>query len=750
MTLTNDEISRIRSKYRHIIDHAKKATLNNKYQLAIQFYEKLIMCIDVTEYQFIDAIPEISKDIYLDTLFKTSLLYKHCATNKPTTETSKEPIINTNENNKTIEEKVQLLNKAIYYNELILKVETENKTIQNEICEIIFIMTKLLYEKEGTPDYNQAIPLLTKALLYYPSNPNVHYNLGFCYNRLNRFESAVIHYRIALELIHGQQSKLSKLSKEASQTWVQSLDGLGNVYRSIHNWPAARFYLEYALKTHPDNPNILDQLGVVYTELRRTDLAQQSYEKAIVNYTKTLSGDPNKTLSGIYMNYGHMHAYNGNNKLSIEMYNKSIKYNSTNPLPFQNKLLNYNYLFKNFKDKRIIVTEHQKIQKYFPLQNLYTHLRKTETQTNSVINIGFVSGDFINHPVSYFTNSFLNNFDDTKFKVFCYSQTRVNSSLFSSNITLKFIGGLSTKEASQLIYNDNIHILIDLSGHTAFNRIDIFAAKPSPIQISYIGYPFTTGLQQMDYRITDTFVEHDIQQSQKYYTEKLITLPNCFLCYTPSSDLPELPSYSDEQPYFLNDNMITIACFNRLNKINDSVIRLIQKILENVPNVQFVFKTKALLNYEIKDQFLNKFNEHFLHRIKVLNCTANHTEHLAVYNTVDLSLDTFPYSGTTTSCESLSMGVPVITIKDTKTNFHPHNVTSSILYHSNINSLQSFICYSSDDIVSLLSDLNSHFFYNLKPTIRKQFLNSPICNAQQHTKDLESLFLSLNSKLKYI
>jgi predicted O-linked N-acetylglucosamine transferase (SPINDLY family) len=307
---------------------------------------------------------------------------------------------------------------------------------------------------------------------------------------------------------------------------------------------------------------------------------------------------------------------------------------------------------------------------------------------------------------------------------------------------------VSAEKAADMIHNDNIHILLDLAGHTAFNRLDIFALKPCPIQITYIGYPYSTGLTEMDYRITDDVCDN-IEVSQKFYTEKLINLPGGFLCYDPTVikrnhkyNVPELK----QQPFLKNNReKLRIACFNRVNKITDTNIKFFDEILTKNKNVEFVFKTKALLNKTIKKEFLNKFSKDNHSRIEILPCTILHEQHVEVYNTVDIAIDTFPYSGTTTSCEALYMGVPVYTLYDSEYFFHAQNVTASLLKNSH-NDFEEYILYKKEEIhekIKNLQEKDNEFWNNFKNDTRQKFLNGNICNKTRYITEIQKLFTDL-------
>lgn len=332
--------------------------------------------------------------------------------------------------------------------------------------------------------------------------------------------------------------------------------------------------------------------------------------------------------------------------------------------------------------------------------------------------------------------------DFNKFTITCYSECIIDTSIFNKNIKFTLIKNKDSKSASDIIYNDNIHILFDLAGHTAFNRIDVFALKPSPIQITYIGYPFTTGLNNMDYRITDNYCDKP-GVSDSFYTEKLLYMKTCFLCYDPypKDSSKELPLI-DKQP-FIENKFITFGCFNRINKITDNVVKLFNSILCKFTNIRFVFKTKALLNKNIKDDFIKKFDKEVVTRIRIVDCTILHDSHLLEYNNIDIAIDTFPYAGTTTSCEALLMGVPVFTLYDEKNYFHAQNVTSSILYNSN---LEFYVVRSFEELyskINTLLDFDNSFWEDLKTNTRNKFINGVVCDKKLYIKNIEDLLLKL-------
>ncbi|NDC95556.1 hypothetical protein EB118_17950 [bacterium] len=672
-------------------------------KLAVDELSALVDAIDRTRYLLLTDRYTTERETFLQAVFTLGTLYK--------TYVETDILITKG----YTAEHTTFFRNAIKYFRLMKSV-----TIVNDLADtqLVSVYTQLSFYHQS--NLAECLAISQESIFWVPDNPTLHYNLAFTLHKLNRLEPSCLHYKIALAL------------KPDNSLILSVYNGLAGVYRSIAQWPEALYYLQQAEKVNGEDPDIQNQLGVVYTEMRRTDLAEGCYNKGIQHYTKAqITPDPKTLLSDLYLNLGHMHSYNGDNKRAVESYNKSLKINPKFRLPFQNKLMNLSYIFNELPDGYIL-KQHKLINRLFRSTPLQSWPKKGDK-----VHIGFVSGDFVNHPVSFFISSFLKHYDRTKFKVTCYSECVVQ---MGTTLTLKIIKNKSADEVAKEIQNDGVDILVDLSGHTALNRLDVFALKPARVQITYIGYPYSTGLDQMDYRITDATCE-DTNITQEMYTEKLVTLPGCFLCYTPVCT----PKLGSESPYLRSGRRVfTIGCYNRLNKINDHVIDLVNDITSAIDVVQFVFKTKALLNEHVAQSFLGKFKHR--DKIRILDCTVCHTTHVESYNDIDIALDTFPYSGTTTSCEALLMGVPVVTLYDNVKYFHAQNVTTSILINSK---LSEFVCYTTGQVVKCILDITERedsYFSSLKGEIRDKFLNGEVCNGKLHTGRLEAVFRNLKNE----
>lgn len=736
-TFTESEKLDIIKKCLIINNVINELMVKGNYVKSLELLNQICSSVEITEYLLLDCCPRIPKHILLDSLFTYGTLLKmkfedlieikikSLHQNNATKKTNE--IVNT----QLTSSEQSLLNKSLQLFITILQIDFENEKATKQI---ISIYSKLTYISQS--NLEQSLNYLKQSLMYDPTNSSIHYNIAHIYQRLNNLADSIIHYKISLKFC---ESIIFEEHDEKRKLTLNNYNGIASVYRSIKKWPEALFYLLKAHSIDELDPDINNQLGVSYTEMRRTDLAEKHYLIAINNYFRTfISTDTKFFLSEIYLNYGHMFSYNGDNTKSIECYNKSLENVPKFTLPFQNKIMNLNYIFDQLNDPMYITNQHILINKLL-IKNKNPYIFNSQYFKTPKINIGIISGDFVDHPVSFFIITYLKNFDYTKYNVTCYSEAVIRTDLYNSNLKFKLIKHKSQKDASDIIYNDNIHILLDLTGHTAFNRLDVFAFKPSPIQISYIGYPFTTGLYEIDYRITDDICDGDFSISQKFYTEKLIKIKNCFICYDPIIDLPDLK----QTPILNNPKQLIIACYNRINKITDTVILAFNNILLQCLNVKFLFKTKALINLTVKQTFIEKFDINVRNRLIILDCTLTHQQHIETYNKADIAIDTFPYSGTTTSCEALSMGLPVLSLYDNIHYNHAQNVTCSLLKNSK---LDFYICYSINEIIQKINILQNKpidFWKTLKINTRFSFLNGLVCNKTEYIKNIQDLFNNL-------
>jgi predicted O-linked N-acetylglucosamine transferase (SPINDLY family) len=279
---------------------------------------------------------------------------------------------------------------------------------------------------------------------------------------------------------------------------------------------------------------------------------------------------------------------------------------------------------------------------------------------NRRLRVGYVSPDLRRHSVAFFFEGLLRHHDRERFEIFCYQANEqsddVTERLRGYGDAWRQVSRWTDEGLARKVREDRIDILVDLAGWTAHNRLGAFARKPAPIQVTYLGYPNTTGLATMDWRLTDPWADPE-GLTDPWYTEKLYRLPRVFLAYNPPAGAPAPLSPRPDRPF-------TFGSFNAIHKVSDRLIRLWGRILAALPEARLFLKTGALSDPKVRERLLEHFAAFGIPtgRIELAPWTKDIGEHLAQYHRVDLALDTFPYHGTTTTCEALWMGTPVLTL----------------------------------------------------------------------------------------
>jgi predicted O-linked N-acetylglucosamine transferase (SPINDLY family) len=353
-----------------------------------------------------------------------------------------------------------------------------------------------------------------------------------------------------------------------------------------------------------------------------------------------------------------------------------------------------------------------------------------------VLRVGYVSADLKRaHPVTYFFEPILANHDPARVHTVCYSgvvtQDACTARIKALAHVWRDIEGMRNEDFVALVQRDQIDILVDLSGHTGGYRLKAFGQRPAPVQITYLGYSFTTGMAEMDYRITDAIADPD--GADRYYTERLIRLPGGFCCYSPPRDAPEVWA----SPPAAARGYVTFGSLNKPQRLTDDVIALWSRVLRAVPRSR-LFIGRAEIQGEVADMLARRFARHGIQRerIEMGYSAVGSQTHLSLYARFDIALDTFPWSGHTTSCEALWMGVPVITLYG-KT--HAGRMVASVL---NQIGLESLVARTPDEYVRIAKNLARDVgtLAGMRMTMRDRMRSSPLCDGKAFTVSLEQAY----------
>jgi predicted O-linked N-acetylglucosamine transferase (SPINDLY family) len=352
------------------------------------------------------------------------------------------------------------------------------------------------------------------------------------------------------------------------------------------------------------------------------------------------------------------------------------------------------------------------------------------------LRIGYVSPDFYRHPVAAFVEPLLTSHDRQTLEVICYSNvTRaddVTERLRNLADGWREIRGLSDQRIAELVRQDGIDILVDLAGHTAGHRLLVFARKPAPIQVTYLGYPGTSGLSVMDYRLTDEWID-PLGSTDALYTEALVRLAGGSLCFRPPQSAPTVGPLPALRP-----GQVTFASFNNAAKLSPVAVALWSRVLEAVPDARLLLKSRSFDDRETVERLTAQFGRHGVapERMEFLSWLPASADHLAVYDRAHIALDTLPYSGCTTTCEALWMGVPVITLQSPEPR---SRLSLGVLRQAGLSEL---IAESPEAYIELARALATDTVRlgTLRTHLREKLRRSPLLDAGAVTRAIESAY----------
>ncbi|MBM4146322.1 MAG: tetratricopeptide repeat protein [Nitrospira sp.] len=599
------------------------------------------------------------------------------------------------------------------------------------------------YQQKGMID--DAFHCFNKTIELNPKNPEAYYYLALFFHNSHQLDEAVSYYRKVLEL---------------NPCLFDTYNRLGNALQENKQFNEAISYYQKAVQNNPADPTGYINIGIALHNKGEFDKADSQFQKA-------LSLNPNleiaynyRGLSLIYqcrigeaiksfeaslrinpysvtalVKLGHLFEEQGKVHEAETYYRRAMQIQPNYIIPYEALLMNMQYNPHN--NAQTIFNEHVKYAKQFqkPLQTAVTPHNNYRT-IKRPIRIGYVSPDFRRHSVAYFIEPAIAAHSRERFEVFCYSdvldQDDVTKRLQGYTCQWRNIAGISDEKTIDLIQNDGIDILVDLAGYSANNRMLLFARKPAPVQVSWIGYPSTTGLTNIDYKIVDCYTDPP-GMSEQFYTEKLIRLPDCFLCYLPDRESPEVGPIP-----VLTSGHITFGSFNNFPKVSSKTIELWTKILKSIPGSHLVLKSSCFTDRSTHEYATSLFAQQGIDagRIDLFGWQTSTRGHLGIYNRIDIGLDPFPYNGTTTTCEALWMGVPVITLSG---NTHASRVGMSLL--SNVG-LPELVAGTPDEYVEiavkLAEDLNR--LQLIRKRLRDMMSKSVLTDSKRFISSLEASY----------
>jgi predicted O-linked N-acetylglucosamine transferase (SPINDLY family) len=383
---------------------------------------------------------------------------------------------------------------------------------------------------------------------------------------------------------------------------------------------------------------------------------------------------------------------------------------------------------------QMLFDEHERWgQIHAPLSRARTS-HDNEPAPDRRLRIGYISPDFYMHPVAYFFEPLLDGHDPQAVEVYGYGSVefpdRITERLRRKFAHYRDIHGINDETVVRMIEDDKIDILVDLTGHTAGNRLLVLACKPAPIQVTCLGYSNTTGVQAVDYRLTDSKL--DSPESQKFYTEELVFLSGPFSCYRPSELAPPIASLPA-----LRKGYVTFGSFNNNCKIHPLIIKLWSQILRENGSSRLLLRFKGGSDRNVADHYYHQFEQLQVNRERVIiDGWQSYVEHLQMYKDVDIALDTYPWNGHTTTCETMWMGVPTISLAGKSS---VSRVGLSIL---SCVGLEFLATSTPDEYVAKAAALarNLNALAKMRASMRQRMTASSLCDAKTHAGSVEAAY----------
>jgi predicted O-linked N-acetylglucosamine transferase (SPINDLY family) len=546
-----------------------------------------------------------------------------------------------------------------------------------------------------------------------PTRPEAHLNQGNLLVHTGKSKLGIKHYKKALELQPGYA--------EAHYNLASLLGTKGDIAATIS-------YLERRLKERGDSVQNLAMLAVA-----RQAAGHLAQSEALCR--RILERQPDNVTALVTL--GSCLSIGGNSASASALYEQVFEHDPSQAAMGSNILFEHNNIHSTSRSK--LFEMHRAWAERFeaPLERQNDFSQRNRDPCRK-LKIGYVSGDFVRHPVGFLLRDILRHHNAEQFEVHCFSMAirpeEVLPELREAADAWEDIFFLTDDELVALIEKAEIDILIDLSGHTAFNRLLVFARRPAPVQVEWIGYFHSTGMSSIDYFITDPHTT-PIDNGQ-LFTEIPVYMPHTRFCYGPPGYVPEVVSAP-----FAKNGFITFGSFNRLPKMTDAVISAWSRIVLGVPGSRLVIKSGALSEDVVKERLLARFSQHGVTPERLeLREGSPHNDMLGEYGDIDLALDSFPFNGGMTSLEALWMGVPVVTVAgDTVVSRQTVSALANLGLEDELafDSVEAYV----QGAVTLAA--NPARLCELRAELRARMAASPLRDDTRFTQDLERLLRNM-------
>lgn len=627
--------------------------------------------------------------------------------------------------------------------------------------------------------HQQAVELISRAVAVQPNQPAAHFDLGSALRATGRLDESNAALRRSLALNPGSADALALLGQNLlnQQKLAMAEDccrsAIARDPRHAAAWTTlaaaqlsggkiaeAAQSFGHATQLDPRNAFAMNGLGCTLQLLKRPLEAEAAYRRSLqldpsyaparsnlaahlqvtgkLDEAETLLREAVRVhpeLAPAHLNLGGVLQAEGKLEEALASFAAADRLSPQTPSAASNRLLCLNYLPTITTAE--LAAEHERWAARFAPAQLpidSRNPRQFDRATDRPLRVGYVSADFASHPLFYFIEPILRCHDRRQAQAICYadvpSPDARTASLKSLAVEWHDVVQLDDARLAERIGADRIDILVDLTGHTGRTRTPMFAAKPAPIAVSYLGYPFTTGVKAIDYRLTDAIADPPGERS--FYAETLVRLPQAFCCYAPDPAAPAvgpLPA--------LSAGKVTFGSLHTLARLNHDVLKTWCEILRAAPESRLLV-FRDTLRGRVADDLRRFFADEKISpdRVDLRHDSRDPLGYLNVYQQVDVLLDTFPWSGHTTCCHALWMGVPVITLRGER---YAGRMMASILTHLG---QSDWIAEDRQDYirraVAMARDVPA--LVDLRATLRQRMTRSRVCDAAGFTRALESVY----------
>jgi len=571
----------------------------------------------------------------------------------------------------------------------------------------------------GLKRFDDALGAFARAIELAPENPQAHNNIGAVLRPMGMLSEAAGHYAKAVEL-----------NPDGGEIWANYVNVLMDLDRVDEADEAAR----KAVQLRPDYAAGHNNLGTV---LQR----RGQYTDAEAHYRRALELRPD--YADAYANLAETLKDTGRAAEAIGFYDQAVALLPNEAEMGSNRLLALSGV--ETLTAAEITAQHaawgDAVSAATPAAPVAVPATVPATvpaigRTEKRLRVGYVSPDFRRHSVAYFLEPILNHHDPETVETFCYANMPTAGDMVTERMRAhadhwRNVFGKSDAQFADMVRADGIDILVDLAGHTRGNRLTAFALRAAPVQMSYLGYPATTGLEAMDFRLTDAWADPP-GMTEAYHCEALLRIDGGFLSYQPDDDAPDVAALPAE-----TNGHVTFGSFNNLAKVTPAVIATWAAILNAVPGSRLLLKAKALGDAGTADLISAAFAAEGIDPAR-LDCLAWIIDGspLSAYHRVDVGLDSFPYNGTTTTCEALWMGVPSLTLAG---DWHAARVGFSLMSRVG---LDDWIAPDRDAYVALATqkaaDLDG--LAGLRSGMRGRLTESGLMDGEGFARNLEAAY----------